>query len=120
MLKSTPGFWQAMDQLLAHSKIAIDRPRGSQHPRYPKMVYPLDYGYLEGTSAMDGEGVDVWVGTSPVNGLDALLCVVDLPKGEVEVKLLLGCTEGEKQLALLVRRKETPSKKDSTESGSSQ
>ena len=44
MLKSTPGFWQAMDQLLAHSKIAIDRPRGSQHPRYPKMVYPLDYG----------------------------------------------------------------------------
>ena len=80
VLKSTPGFWQAMDQLLAHSKIAIDRPRGSQHPRYPKMVYPLDYGYLEGTSAMDGEGVDVWVGTSPVNGLDALLCVVDLPK----------------------------------------
>lgn len=67
-----------------------------------------------------------------VNGLDALLCVVDLPKREVEVKLLLGCTEGEKQLALqfqsqpphmlalLVRRKETPSKKDSTESGSSQ
>ena len=43
---------------------------------------------------MDGEGVDVWVGTSPVNGLDALLCVVDLPKGEVEVKLLLRCTEG--------------------------
>lgn len=132
VLKSTPGFWQAMDQLLAHSKIAIDRPRGSQHPCYPKMVYPLDYGYLEGTSAMDGEGVDVWVGTSPVNGLDALLCVVDLPKREVEVKLLLRCTEGEKQLALqfqsqpphmlalLVRRKETPSKKDSTESGSSQ
>ena len=103
----------------ALSRLVIDRPQGSAHPRFPALIYPLDYGYLEGTSAMDGEGVDVWVGTSPVNGLDALLCVVDLPKREVEVKLLLGCTEGEKQLALqfqsqpphmlalLVRRKET-------------
>ena len=95
------------------------------------MVYPLDYGYLEGTSAMDGEGVDVWVGTSCKWPGRSPLCG-GLAEERDGVKLLLRCTEGEKQLALqfqsqpphmlalLVRRKETPNKKDSTESGSSQ
>lgn len=62
-------FWTALDALVAQSRVVIDRPRGSAHPRYPHVVYPLDYGYLDGTSSMDGAGIDVWRGSDASRGL---------------------------------------------------
>lgn len=53
------AFWEALDVLLAGGEIVIDRPKGSAHPRYPHMIYPLDYGYLAGSASMDGGGIDV-------------------------------------------------------------
>jgi inorganic pyrophosphatase len=82
--------------LLQSAELVIDRPRGSSHPRYPSLVYPLDYGYLKGTSGGDGNELDVWRGTSTEAKLDAIVCTVDLLKRDVEVKLLVGCTEEEK------------------------
>ena len=52
-------FWNALDTLIATSEIAIDRPRGSAHPRYADITYPLDYGYLTGTSGGDGDEIDI-------------------------------------------------------------
>ena len=113
------AFWLALDQLLASSRIVIDRPKGSAHPRYPHMIYPLDYGYLEGTSSMDGGGIDLWLGSDASQKLDAAVCTVDLMKRDSEIKLLIGCTEEEKQTVLalhndsqymkgmLMRREET-------------
>ena len=106
-------FWNFIDELIFTSKIVIDRPKGSRHPKYPDVIYPLDYGYLENTMAMDGGGIDVWKGS---NGeyVDAIICTVDLTKRDSEIKILIGCTEEEKQLAipnnecmkgLLVRRR---------------
>lgn len=92
------GFWAALDQLMASSRVVIDRPRGTAHPRYPDMIYPLDYGYLADTTAMDGGGIDVWAGSDPARGLDAIMVTVDLVKRDSEIKLLIGCTEEEKQL----------------------
>ena len=40
-------FWTAAETLVAQSRIVIDRPKGSAHPRYPDFLYPVDYGYLE-------------------------------------------------------------------------
>jgi inorganic pyrophosphatase len=40
----------------------IDRPRGQPHPLYPDMIYPFNYGHVPGTTAADGEQVDVFVG----------------------------------------------------------
>ena len=91
----TPEFWSALDKLVESSEIIIDRPRGSAHPRFPHCIYPLDYGYLENTSSMDGGGIDVWRGSHPEQKLNALICTVDLMKGDSEIKLLLGCTEEE-------------------------
>ena len=96
---NTPEFWQMLDQLIAESETVIDRPKGSRHPRYPDLVYPLDYGYLKNTTSMDGNGIDVWRGTSDC-GLDAILVTVDVFKKDSEIKLLIGCTEQEKQLAM--------------------
>ena len=45
-------FWIYLDELIAQSKIIIDRPKGSVHPRYPQIVYELDYGYLDGQSLL--------------------------------------------------------------------
>lgn len=94
--------WSFLDRLAATHALVIDRPRGASHPRYPDLVYPLDYGYLEGTRFADGSGVDVWRGGQAQGSLDGLLLTVDLHEGNVEVKLLLGCSEAEKARLLEV------------------
>ncbi len=39
----------------------IDRPLGSCHPRFPDMIYPINYGYIEGVIAGDGQEQDAYV-----------------------------------------------------------
>jgi inorganic pyrophosphatase len=95
-------FWRNVDALVASATVIIDRPKGSAHPRYPDYIYPLDYGYLEGTVAVDGGGVDVWIGSLPDRQVTAVVCTVDLTKSDAEVKILLGCTPAEAQIILAV------------------
>ena len=97
--KYSPDFWLALDKLVSKSRIIIDRPKGSRHPKYPDFMYPVDYGYLENTSSMDGGGIDVWKGTNSEN-IDAIICTVDLMKKDSEVKILIGCSEDEKRIVL--------------------
>ena len=42
-------------------KATMDRPLGSVHPDYPDMIYPINYGFVEGVFAPDGEEQDVYV-----------------------------------------------------------
>ena len=88
-------FWQAIDSLASSGRIVIDRPKGSRHPKYPDCIYPVDYGYLENTTSMDGGGIDVWRGSLTSNKVDSIICTVDLMKKDSEIKLLMGCTEEE-------------------------
>jgi inorganic pyrophosphatase len=94
------NFWNSLDCLIASNSIVVDRPKGSCHPRYPELIYPLDYGYLEGTSSGDGDGIDIWLGASGDHGLSAVILTVDTNKRDTEIKLLLGCSESEIQTAL--------------------
>lgn len=42
----------------------VDRPLGTSHPHYPEMIYPVNYGYVDGVFAGDGAEQDVYlVGT---------------------------------------------------------
>ena len=41
--------------------VTIDRPMGSYHPEYKDMYYPINYGYIEGVMADDGEEQDAYV-----------------------------------------------------------
>ena len=93
-------FWEAIDSLVGESKMVIDRPKGTSHPRFPDMVYPVDYGYLEDTTSPDGGGIDIYVGTGYSRKVDALICTVDLVKKDSEIKLLIGCTPEEKVIIL--------------------
>ena len=92
-----------MMDLLMNTSIVIDRPRGSAHPRYPDLIYPLDYGYLEDTTASDSNGIDVWLGslTKARNDnsktLTGILCTFDTLKRDAEIKLLIGCNDEDVQ-----------------------
>lgn len=41
--------------------VTVDRPLGSYHPDYPDMLYPINYGFIEGTMAADGEEEDAYI-----------------------------------------------------------
>ena len=41
--------------------ITVDRPMGSFHPEHPDLFYPVNYGYIPGTVAGDGEEEDVYI-----------------------------------------------------------
>ena len=42
-------------------KVVVDRPLGSFHPEYKDMYYPINYGYIEGIMAPDGEEQDAYI-----------------------------------------------------------
>ena len=42
-------------------KIIVDRPLGSCHPKYPALRYPINYGFVPGTLAPDGEEQDAYL-----------------------------------------------------------
>lgn len=97
-------FWEALEQLVASSSVVIDRPRGSAHPRYPGVIYPLDYGYLKDTYAGDSDGIDCWLGSLPERRVTGVVYTVDTYKRNMEAKILLGCTRDEMQAILATHR----------------
>jgi inorganic pyrophosphatase len=92
------SFWNALDELVISHETVIDRPAGSPHPRDPNDMYPLDYGYLKGTSSNDGDGIDVWIGTHSSKLVNGIIVTVDLLKHDSEIKILLGCTKEDAQV----------------------
>ena len=41
--------------------VTVDRPLGSYHPKYKDLYYPINYGYVEGIMAPDGEEQDAYI-----------------------------------------------------------
>ena len=41
--------------------VTVDRPLGSFHPKHPDIYYPVNYGYIEGVFAPDGEEQDAYI-----------------------------------------------------------
>ena len=42
-------------------KVVVDRPLGSHHPKDDHLVYPVNYGYIPGILAPDGEEQDAYI-----------------------------------------------------------
>jgi inorganic pyrophosphatase len=89
------GFFDALDELVAKSEIRIDRPCGTAHPQHREVVYPLDYGYLDGTLAGDRGGIDVFRGSASGAGVVGAYMTVDRLKRDLEAKILVDCTQVE-------------------------
>ena len=41
--------------------VIIDRPLGSVHPKHHDLIYTINYGYIEGMIAGDGEYQDAYI-----------------------------------------------------------
>lgn len=69
----------------------IDRPAGSHHPRHPEMIYPINYGFVEGIMAPDGAEQDVYVlGTDePIKSFEGKVIAVYHRSNDVEDKWIV-------------------------------
>ena len=68
--------------------VTVDRPIGSSHPDYPSLVYPVNYGYIRGISAPDGEDQDAYILgiNEPVNEFTGKVIAIIHRKEDVEEK----------------------------------
>ena len=95
-MKYDTAFWNALQVLVNESKIVIEHLKGSNNPRFPNSTpYPLNYGYLEDTSSMDGEGIDCFVGGLNNGAISGILITIDLIKNDSEIKLLINCSDSD-------------------------
>lgn len=94
--KSFP--WERWEKLILSEGVLLDRPRNSAHPRYPDILYPMDYGFICNTKSSDGEEVDVFAGSGPPR-LVGMIITHDSRKKAREVKLLWRCIPAEIYLA---------------------
>lgn len=69
-------------------KVTVDRPLGSYHPEHKDMYYPVNYGYVEGFIAPDGEEQDAYIiGVDvPVRGFTGKIIAVIHRYDDVEDK----------------------------------
>ncbi len=51
---------QGKDFLGVTIDVKFDRPLGSVHPKFPDLVYPVNYGFVPDTEAGDGDPIDVY------------------------------------------------------------
>jgi inorganic pyrophosphatase len=86
--------WATWEATWKKSGVIVDRPRGSSHPRYSKMIYPIDYGHIPSTVGGDDEEVDVFVGRT-ATGIVGAIFTKDALKGNEEMKLLINMSKEE-------------------------
>ncbi len=68
-----------MPEIIGQTYTAVvDRPSGSSHPEYPDLVYPINYGYLPGVMAGDGEEQDVYILNvdQPLRDFTGIVCAI--------------------------------------------
>jgi inorganic pyrophosphatase len=100
MMNDNNTFFEVFEQLIYEHGITIDRPKGTSHPRFPDLIYPIDYGFINDTKSQDGNGIDVFLGDDDNVGVVGIICSVDTIKRDSEVKVLYHCTEENIQTAL--------------------
>ena len=86
--------------------VTVDRPMGSRHPRYPDLYYPINYGYISGTVAADGEEIDAYIlgVDEPTDQFTGRVIAVIHRLNDIEDKLVVapdGMTFSESRIAQL-------------------
>ncbi len=71
--------------------VTVDRPLGSRHPKYENLIYPINYGYVKGVFAPDGEEQDAYVLsiTEPISEFVGRVIAIIHREDDVEDKLVV-------------------------------
>ena len=88
-------FCQKFDSLCLSSGFCLTRKKGDVHPVFANLIYPTDYGYVKDTNSVSGNGVSVYAGSLSRNTITALVVAEDILAKELDVKILIGCTNEE-------------------------
>lgn len=77
-------------------RVVVDRPLGSCHPQWTELWYPLNYGYIPGIMAPDGEEQDAYIlgVDQPVQEFTGRVIAVIRRRDDVEEKWVVapdGC-----------------------------
>jgi inorganic pyrophosphatase len=71
--------------------VIVDRPLGGYHPDYPDTYYPINYGYIEGAMAADGEEEDAYIlgVNEPISKFTGKVIAVISREDDIEQKLVV-------------------------------
>lgn len=83
--------------------VTVERPLGSYHPEHKNLYYPINYGYIKGTLALDGEEIDAYIlgVDEPVKEFRGMVIAIIHRLNDVEDKLVVapdGITYSEAQI----------------------
>lgn len=69
-------------------RVTVDRPLGTYHPKHKDLYYPINYGYVEGIIAPDGEEQDAYIlgVDKPVSEFEGVVIAVIHRNNDVEEK----------------------------------
>ena len=69
-------------------KVIVDRPLGTYHPKHKDLYYPINYGYIEGVIAPDGEEQDAYIlgVNEPVSEFEGKIIAIIIRLDDVEEK----------------------------------
>lgn len=91
--------------------VTVDRPMGSYHPKHKSIFYPVNYGFVKGIMAADGEEQDAYIlgVEEPVQEFTGKVVAVIHRYDDVEDKLVVcpgECDFTKEQIAEKVRFQE--------------
>ncbi len=91
--------------------VTVDRMMGTRHPRHPDIFYPINYGYVEGIIAPDGEEQDAYiVGVGePLKTFTGVVIAVIRRRDDIEEKWVVaprGATFSKDEIAKLTEFQE--------------
>lgn len=69
-------------------KVTVDRPLGTYHPKHKDLYYPINYGYIEGIIAPDGEDQDAYIlgVDKPVSEFEGVVIAIIHRNNDIEEK----------------------------------
>lgn len=75
--------------------VTVDRAMGTYHPEYIDLYYPINYGYIKGIMAPDGEEQDAYIlgVAEPVKDFTGTVIAIVHRKDDVEEKWVVASDE---------------------------
>lgn len=75
--------------------VTVDRAMGTYHPEHPDMYYPINYGYINGIIAPDGEEQDAYIigVDKPVQEFTGKIIAIIHRNDDVEEKWVVAPTD---------------------------